>query len=223
VLRKRWENVCTVHCAFVQLWHSYGRAHPSRPVLGPTQPHMQLVLGLSREVSGRGVALTTHPHLGPRLKKEYKYTSTPLRAFVPCSRVNLFIRKRQCKRHAMKHASSSNVIGVVTIVHMLVTIVHMLVTIVHMLVTRVHMLVTTVHMLVTIVHMLVTIVHMLVTRVHMLVTIVHMLVTIVHMLVTIVHILVTIVHILVTIVHMLVTIVHMLVTIVHMLVTNPPR
>ena len=27
--------------------------------------------------SGRGVALTTHPHLAPRLKKKYSYTPTP--------------------------------------------------------------------------------------------------------------------------------------------------
>ena len=30
-----------------------------------------------RTDSGRGVALTTHPHLSPRLKKEHSYTSTP--------------------------------------------------------------------------------------------------------------------------------------------------
>ena len=36
---------------------------------------------------GRGVALTTHPYLAPRLKKEYRYTSTPLWAFVASSRV----------------------------------------------------------------------------------------------------------------------------------------
>jgi hypothetical protein len=37
--------------------------------------------------SGRGVALTTHPHLAPRLRKEPSYTFTPLWAFVACPRV----------------------------------------------------------------------------------------------------------------------------------------
>jgi hypothetical protein len=32
------------------------------------------------------VALTTHPHLVPGLKKEYSYTSTTLWAFVACCR-----------------------------------------------------------------------------------------------------------------------------------------
>jgi hypothetical protein len=35
--------------------------HPSRPALGPTQPHIQWVPRLSRGQSGRGVALTIHP------------------------------------------------------------------------------------------------------------------------------------------------------------------
>ena len=35
--------------------------HPSRPALGSIQLPIQWVPGLSREKSGRGVALTTHP------------------------------------------------------------------------------------------------------------------------------------------------------------------
>ena len=50
---------------------------PSSPALGPTQPPIQWVPGLSGRVKrpGRGV---DHPrHLAARLKKEYSYTSTP--------------------------------------------------------------------------------------------------------------------------------------------------
>jgi hypothetical protein len=35
---------------------------------------------------GRG--LNHPPHLAPRLKKEYSYTSSPLRGFVTCYKVN---------------------------------------------------------------------------------------------------------------------------------------
>jgi hypothetical protein len=44
--------------------------HLSRPALGPIQPPVQLVPGLSRGVkSGRGVTLTPHPLLVPLVKK----------------------------------------------------------------------------------------------------------------------------------------------------------
>jgi len=51
--------------------------HLSRPALRPTQSPIQWVPGLSQGLSDWGVALNSHPHLAPRLKKEYSYTSTP--------------------------------------------------------------------------------------------------------------------------------------------------
>jgi hypothetical protein len=59
----------------------------SRPALGPTQlPVQWLPVVISPGVMrGRGVTLTTHPHLGPRLKMSRSYTFSPPNASMACS------------------------------------------------------------------------------------------------------------------------------------------
>jgi hypothetical protein len=63
----------------------------SRPTLGPTQPPVQRVPGILSPGlrRGRGVTLTTHPHLVPRSRMSMSYTSSPPSAFVACSRTAL--------------------------------------------------------------------------------------------------------------------------------------
>ena len=59
---------------------------PDRP-WGPPQPPIEWVREHTGELSWRGVALTAHPHLAPRLKRKSRAIHLlPLRAFVVCSR-----------------------------------------------------------------------------------------------------------------------------------------
>jgi hypothetical protein len=52
--------------------------HPSSPVMGPTEPLVQWVPGLFHgSTAVKSCRWPPTPHLAPRLKKEWSYTSTP--------------------------------------------------------------------------------------------------------------------------------------------------
>jgi hypothetical protein len=59
----------------------------SRPALGPTQPPVQRIPGVlsSGAKRGRGVTLTTHPHLVLRSRMSRSYTYSPPSASMACS------------------------------------------------------------------------------------------------------------------------------------------
>jgi hypothetical protein len=66
-----------------------------KPALGPTQSPVQWVPGVISPglKRGRGVTLTTHPHLVPRSRMSRSYTSSPPSASVACSRTDLALDK----------------------------------------------------------------------------------------------------------------------------------
>ena len=57
-------------CLGIECHCGWDFPHLSTRALRHTQPPIQWVQGFSWQQCGRGVALTTHPHLEPRLKKE---------------------------------------------------------------------------------------------------------------------------------------------------------
>ena len=60
-------------------WISVGARFSATVQTGPgaNPASYKMGTGFFPEVKRPGVALTIHPHLAPRLRKEYSYTSTP--------------------------------------------------------------------------------------------------------------------------------------------------
>ena len=67
-------------------WGEIFRTRPDRPWVYPASHTVGT--GYFPGVKRPGRGFDHPPHLGPRLKKKYSYTSTPLWAFVACSGVN---------------------------------------------------------------------------------------------------------------------------------------
>jgi len=79
----------------IESWWGRDFPHLSRPALGPTQPPVQWVPGLSRGVkSGRGMILTPHPHLVPWSRKGRAipllppWAVWPVQSLSACTRVH---------------------------------------------------------------------------------------------------------------------------------------
>jgi hypothetical protein len=73
----------------------------SRPALRPTHPPVQWVLGVKR---GRGVMLTTHPHLVPRSWMRRSYTSSPPLRLHGCV-VGLLYLYYHSEEHCVKYCN----------------------------------------------------------------------------------------------------------------------
>jgi hypothetical protein len=70
-----WDNVVCIATCYcldgpgIESWRKWDVPHPASYITGTRS--------FSWGYSGRSMALTTHPHLAPKLKKEWSYTSTP--------------------------------------------------------------------------------------------------------------------------------------------------
>jgi hypothetical protein len=80
----------------------------SRPALRPTQPPVQRVPGVLYlgEKGGRGVTLTTHPHLVQRSRMSRSYTSSPPRATMVCSGTALLLLRGSTSGSSQRVSSS---------------------------------------------------------------------------------------------------------------------